>query len=76
MIGCVRDAPITRQYDEKEVEENTIKRRIQTAAKPIEKRSIQKLQEPKKRVNREPTRRKPNHNRMENIERAEQRLVL
>ncbi len=75
-MGCARDATTTFPKDVEEVEESTIKRRTQTAANPIETRLTQKFQELKKRVSEAPNRRKPNHNKSENIESAAQRLVL
>ena len=73
ITGWAKDAPTTFQKEAKEVEENTIRRRTQTAVNPIIERSNQRLG--CKRVSKEPIRRKPNHNRIENMERAAQRLV-
>ena len=75
-IGCIKEEPTTLQRDIKEVEENTIKRRIQTAANPIEKRLAQKSQELKRKVSKEPNSKNPNHSKMQNMESAVQRRVL
>ena len=75
MRGCSKDAAVALQRVVEEVEKRTNERNIQADANAIEKESPQKLHETT-RVNRAPTEMIPNISKIENIDRAEQRLVL